>query len=86
MQMNLLSWFYLVKNEWIKFDKDSLLTDNTLKFIHTGIIKLKMPEDISLGNTILNPSYYWIKACCKTFISTKVKAVFTQVIQANKNN
>jgi hypothetical protein len=77
-------WYYLVKNEWIPFDKDTFLSDGTSKFINTGIVKLLVPGDIATGNTILNPDCYWLRASSDTFIRTKVKAVLVQSVAATR--
>lgn len=77
-------WYYLVKDEWIPLKKRAVLIDDTYQFINSGIVKLSIPLDISPGNTILNPSCYWLRASCDAFIRTRVKAVIAQAVTATR--
>ena len=58
-------WSYLYENTWIDFIKDQVLYDTTNNFINTGIVKIKIPEDVQMGNTMLSPDLYWLRAASK---------------------
>ncbi len=77
-------WHYLVKDEWIPLKERAVLMDDTYQFINSGIIKLGIPMDISTGSTILNPSFYWLRASSDGFIRTRVKAVIAQAVTATR--
>ncbi len=55
-------WSYLYDNSWIILDKGEVLYDTTNNFINTGIVRIRMPEDVQNGNTRLLPNLYWLRA------------------------
>ena len=55
-------WSYLYENSWIKLDKGEVLYDTTNNFINTGIVRIRMPEDVQNGNTRILPNLYWLRA------------------------
>lgn len=79
-------WSYLAENEWQEIPAMNILQDDTYGFISTGIVKLKIPAGPVTGNTILNPSLYWLRASCRSYVRSKVKAVFTQVASLTRKN
>lgn len=58
-------WSYLYENTWVDIDKHQVIYDTTNNFINTGIVKIKMPEDVQMGNTLLSPDLYWLRAASK---------------------
>lgn len=58
-------WSYLSNNVWKDFSQNKILSDTTDGFNKSGIIKLEMPRDISLGNQILEPDYHWLRVTVK---------------------
>ncbi len=74
-------WEYLVNNEWLPF-KELLLEDTTEGLIKSGILKLKMPENIQLDNTRLPKDHFWIRAGTHDIEdpSSKIKNLFTQAV------
>lgn len=62
-----VGWHYLKGNAWHPFEKYQILKDTSNGLIHSGIVKLAVPADISnVSTTILNPSLHWIKATVKS--------------------
>jgi len=74
-----LQWHYLARNKWEEIDKEQILEDNTYGFKGTGTVKIMIPENISDGNTLFNPAYYWIRISGNNENRSKVKGIFTQV-------
>lgn len=58
-------WSYLSSDVWKDFSQNKILSDTTDGFNKSGIIKLEMPRDISLGNQILEPDYHWLRVTVK---------------------
>lgn len=53
--------FYLSNNEWIKLSDRQIVADTTNGFLTSGIVTFDLPENISKGNTLLNPSLFWLR-------------------------
>jgi len=79
-----LRWYYLTGNEWIPIESTDILTDDTCKFIYSGIIKLTIPAGIAKGNTLLNPDLYWLRVSSDGFIRTRVRSVIAQAVSATR--
>lgn len=63
LQQTQVEWHYLKNNTWQKLDDHRILKDTSNGFIHSGIVKLAIPADISnTHTTILNPVLHWLKA------------------------
>ncbi|MDO6432092.1 hypothetical protein Q4E93_15930 [Flavitalea sp. BT771] len=75
-----ITWSYLVDNDWVTMSAGSILTDTTHGFINTGIVRLKLPELISLEHTILPAGLFWIRASVSvtTDMKSKVIAILSQ--------
>jgi hypothetical protein len=79
-----VEWFYLQNNNWLSLS-DRIVSDATKGLVASGIIQFAIPEDISkTGTTILDPTYYWIKASVpeRTAAICKIINVHTQVGRA----
>ncbi len=83
-----LAWSYLRQNQWRPLSESKILQDETDKFVKTGIIALELPHDIALGNTILDPNYYWLRVAVLNNISTtsRICGICTQVVTATLQN
>ncbi|AXT53604.1 hypothetical protein D1818_23290 [Aquimarina sp. BL5] len=57
-----VTWHYLSENNWLPFDQYTLLSDGTNGLLTSGIIKLDIQRNISIGNSRLSPDLYWLKA------------------------
>jgi hypothetical protein len=58
-----IKWHYLKDNTWQAIENHHVLKDTTNGLIHSGIVKLAIPADISrVHTTVLNPDLHWIKA------------------------
>ncbi len=83
-----ISWSYLDDNTWINLKEKDVLLDATNNFINTGIIKIKLPDNLKTKNTILSPLLYWIRASTKgkTNVKSKIEGIYTQAAEAQRVN
>jgi hypothetical protein len=79
-----INWSYLINNKWKAIHKSRIVQDTTNSFINSGIVTLKIPDDIEKGNTILNADLYWIRASLpvKSSVRSKAVALFAQAASA----
>ncbi|MES3019692.1 MAG: hypothetical protein V4721_18025 [Bacteroidota bacterium] len=79
-------WSYLYNNSWIEFEKGEVLYDTTNNFINTGIVKIRLPEDVRKGNTRLNSKLYWLRAASKgqTNVMSKLIGVYPHAVTASR--
>jgi hypothetical protein len=56
-----VQWYYLADNTWQAFKQHQIVSDGTNGLIRSGIVNLAIPAEISTGNTLLDPSFHWIK-------------------------
>ncbi|NET31544.1 MAG: hypothetical protein F6K19_06035 [Cyanothece sp. SIO1E1] len=74
-------WHYLKDNTWQQLEDHLILKDTSNGLIHSGIVKLAIPEDISnTHTTILNPALRWIKAMvpCRSRAICHIISIHTQ--------
>jgi len=57
-----IKWTYLENNTWVNFRKKEIVSDSTNNLINSGIVVLCSPKQLPIGNTILNPDLFWVKA------------------------
>lgn len=63
LEKTVVKWHYLKDNTWQELDDHQVIKDTTNGLIHSGIVKLTIPADISnAATTILNPNLHWVKA------------------------
>lgn len=79
-------WSYMYDNSWIRLEKGEVLYDTTNNFINTGIVKIRMPEDINTGNTKLPPDLYWLRASSRgqTNVMSKMIGVYPHAVIATR--
>jgi hypothetical protein len=59
-----VSWQYLTNNSWLSLRHGfEVLDDDTKNLTASGIVQFALPGNISVGNSIMPPEHYWIKAC-----------------------
>lgn len=81
-----IQWSILHENEWIPIPKSDILQDETVNFIKSGMVTLRLPDLAGRRNTILDPQLYWIRACCNSRgeIRSKTQGVFVQAVPATR--
>ncbi|MGF6848830.1 hypothetical protein QFZ51_004065 [Chitinophaga sp. W3I9] len=58
-----VEWFYLCSNVWKPLRKGfEVLNDDTDGLTRSGIIKIAVPGDINIVNTVMPAGTYWLKA------------------------
>ncbi|MCC6459597.1 MAG: hypothetical protein IT260_03935 [Saprospiraceae bacterium] len=81
-----IKWAYLGRNnEWRWFNDRDVLSDSTDKFTKSGIIRLRIPEDISNRSTILPSGLFWIRASVRGKVEALCHTidVRTQAVRAH---
>ena len=59
---DVIEWFALCNNEWKRLNDNFILSDNTNRFLRSGIIKFLLPEEMNDDNTALPKDLRWLKA------------------------
>lgn len=79
-------WSYLYNNSWINFSKEAILYDTTNNFINTGIVRIRMPEDVLRGNTRLSPDLYWLRASTRgqNNIRSQLVGIYPHAVMASR--
>ncbi|PKH50313.1 phage baseplate protein [Tenacibaculum sp. Bg11-29] len=83
-----VNWSILCKNKWKSLEND-IISNNTDNFLKSGIIKISIPKEASIDNTLLPAGYIWIKVQMnKSFDAVcKVINIHAQAVVATfKNN
>lgn len=80
-----VEWQYLSNNQWMDFNKSEVIFDSTNNFTVSGIVKLSVPDSITIGNSILAEDKYWLSAKVEGDVSllSRTKSVHTQVLTAS---
>ena len=58
----IVTWSYLVDNNWYPLADTQILDDTTDGFLKSGIVTIQLPSDITTNNTILPAGIYWLSA------------------------
>ena len=53
-------WFYLADNDYLPITQEDFYYDTTFKFTTSGVVSLRLPEDINRKNTIMPDTHYWL--------------------------
>jgi hypothetical protein len=90
-----IEWSVLSNNLWIDLS-DYILTNETKKFLESGIVKFRIPKDIDTKNTRISDDklpndLIWIKAKMNRSYDAvcKIQGIYTQAVLAtfqNQNN
>jgi hypothetical protein len=75
----IVNWSYMVHDEWISFKEGQILSDGTNNFTTSGIVVLKVSEEINSRHRILPSDVYWIRASAtrNTKILSRIQFVKT---------
>ncbi|UKB82416.1 baseplate J/gp47 family protein [Chryseobacterium sp. MEBOG06] len=82
-----IEWSILSKNTWIDLS-DNLLKNESRKFLESGIVKFKIPKDISTSNTRFTDGLVWIRAKSRRSYDAvcKIQGIYTQAVLATFQN
>jgi len=76
-----IHWSYLTNNEWRPLKEESIVSDGTVGFQTTGIIKIEIPGDATSNNTIITSGLHWLCASV-TSDSNRIPMLIDVVTQA----
>ena len=82
-----LKWRYLSNNEWKDYPEGLVLSDSTMGLTRSGIVKFKLPEDITPGNTRMPAEFCWLEAAMPRVAggySCNIVSVDTQAVTATR--
>ncbi|GAA0553609.1 baseplate J/gp47 family protein [Chitinophaga japonensis] len=81
-----VTWSYLYNNSWIPFERTQVLSDDTSNLLKSGIVRLRIPDGICNGNTILDPALYWLRVSTSvvTGANPRVIGIFPNAVLAER--
>ena len=81
-----IRWRYLADDEWRDFDRDDVIADDTRGFARSGIVKLRIPRDITKSRSQLDPGKYWLQVAALRDIDRygSMIDVVTQAVSASR--
>lgn len=77
-----LDWEYLDKNNWIPLG-NLLLEDNTSGMIQSGVVKIKLPNNLDMNNTRFAKGKFWLRVTSKggTILNSRLINVFANALK-----
>lgn len=75
-----IDWFYMSATGWKKFEDQALISDTTSGFIRSGIVVLRLPDDIVDDSSRINQGMYWLR------IATNLDQRFFPNLYTIRNN
>ncbi len=80
-------WQFLKNNRWEDITTESIIIDNTDRFLQSGIISIKIPDSITNTHTLINDNLYWIKASVEknSHIAPEIYGLCTNVARIKWN-
>lgn len=70
-----VKWSYLDNNQWIPFREKDILSDTTGNFISSGIVRLRIPNQIPVNHSILKDGLFWLRASTEHDDSTQARII-----------
>ncbi|MBS1635981.1 MAG: hypothetical protein JST26_08655 [Bacteroidetes bacterium] len=74
-----IKWSYLEANNWVEFKGHDIISDTTGHFINSGIVRLRLPRQISTNNTILPSGAFWIRVSAEGVATLQTRALIVAV-------
>ncbi|MFP9114607.1 baseplate J/gp47 family protein [Flavobacterium sp. RHBU_3] len=76
-----IEWSILSNDSWIDLS-DYIITNETKRFLESGILKFKVPNNIGTNNTSLTTGLIWLRAVTKRSYDAvcKMQGVYTQAV------
>ncbi len=77
-------WTYLSHDVWKPLKAERILFDETNGLIHSGILSIELPEDISDDNETMGSGVYWISAGAiqKAALVSRIRQIHTDAVSA----
>jgi hypothetical protein len=73
--MEKVTWNVLCDNYWRQLESNDIISDDTMNFLRSGIIRLVLPAEATTSNTILPEGLIWLKASVKNNADAVCKMV-----------
>ena len=73
-----VKWSYLQDEEWVPMDKEAIVTDSTNNFINSGIVRLKLPDQLCLNNSTWPADLFWLRASVAQGAEAKSRVITIQ--------
>ncbi|WPD22083.1 MAG: baseplate J/gp47 family protein [Candidatus Electrothrix scaldis] len=79
-----LSWSYATAQQWRPFPEANLQGDSTNAFLHSGIITLDIPRDISNENKEMGKGLYWLRVSTANDprMFSSLQGIYSQALRA----
>ncbi|AKC70819.1 baseplate J/gp47 family protein [Pandoraea oxalativorans] len=83
-----LRWSYLSNNVWKPLALRDVLTDGTHKLMTSGIVTLRVPDDIGNRNTVMPDGLYWLRVSANRDMEKycSLYAVHAQALQVRRGS
>ncbi|MBO9618708.1 MAG: carboxypeptidase-like regulatory domain-containing protein [Niabella sp.] len=80
-----INWSYLSNNNWRPMKAEQIVSDGTYGFQTTGIIKIDIPADASLSNTLASGGLIWLCASVDGYAERipQLIDIVTQAVEAS---
>lgn len=78
-----LAWSYLRGNRWHRLEAGQILDDSTKAFMTSGIVQIRLPDDIDTGNTVMPAGLLWLRLSSDRAIERfcSLYAVYAQAVK-----
>lgn len=78
-----LAWSYLSGNRWHRLDASEILEDSTKAFMTSGIVLIKLPEQVDTDSTIMPAGVLWLRVSAERDVDhfCSLYAVHAQAIK-----
>jgi hypothetical protein len=78
-----LAWSYLSGNRWRRFEANQILEDSTKAFMTSGIVLIRLPDDIDTDNTVMPAGMLWLRLSADHYVAhfCSLYAVYAQAIK-----
>lgn len=78
-----VAWSYLSGNRWHRIDPNQVLDDSTRGFMTSGIVLIKLPDEIDTDNTVMPAGVFWLRLSAAADIAhfCSLYAVYAQAIK-----
>ncbi|MCJ8208329.1 hypothetical protein MUY27_01325 [Mucilaginibacter sp. RS28] len=77
-----IRWSYLDRNEWVSIPASGLIADTTNNLVNTGIVRITVPRELCIENTVMPSGLFWLRLSVDGFaeVYTKLIAVTTNAV------
>lgn len=83
---NQIEWLYTSYDGWKPFAPSDIIYDETMNLMKTGVVSLRVPQDITNNKRLYGSSDYFIKACSRNKADqlSLIKSIYTNGVSATE--